>query len=244
MTQRGMTPAQVIALIEHDRRLYKMGFSLKAAEILANELNRIDLNPIDAADQLASLLSENKIIKQEVSGLRTRKAELTEEITIARTELESINKQLDLQKNSAEALKKNIDEANRIYCEEKAQHEQQIQNLQNRQEELKARNKEYSDELESTTEKLDQANTTISKIEEEIGKKRPLATFSNLIEDPKKGLPTAILLETTLAYFQAFSTHLYEHPSAVSNYPQFLGLIEPLRRGLEDEARLAYSKTK
>lgn len=244
LTQRGMTPAQVIGLIEHDRRLYKLGFTLKAAEVLANELMRIDLNPIDAADQLADLLSENRTIKQEVAELRTRKAELAEEITVARTELESINKQLDLQKNMSEALKKNIDEGNKIYYEEKTQHEQQIQNLQHRQEELKARNKEYNDELESTTEKLDQTNKTIAKIEEEIVKKRPLATFSSLIEDPKRGLPTAILLETTLAYIQAFSTYLYEHPTAVSNYPQFIGLIDPLRRGLEDETRLTYSKTK
>jgi chromosome segregation ATPase len=238
LTQRGITIVRLVEFIEQNIQLNKLGFTLDSAALLANELTRIDLNLIEAAVKLADLLSRQMSIEQEVGELQTKKSGLEQELKVKETEREGYNTQLELLKGQVKEITKLRADEERIHIDRQGQLAREIHNLEDKKQQIIAAIQERAEELGSTRKSLGQAAKSLKKMEEEVSKKRPLAVLARIIEEPKNELPAASVLESSLAFVQALCTYLYEHKSAISNYPEFFGLIGPVRRGLEDETRL------
>lgn len=242
LIQRGITINRLVDFIEQSIQLYGLGFTLEAAKILASELARIG-SPIDAAVKLGDLLFRQKTIEQEVGELQTKKSRLEQELKTKETERDGLTTKVELLKGQIKEIERLRDDVERIYHERKGDLAQEIHDLEEKQDKITTKNQECTEELESTKKSLDQAAAALKKMEEEVSTKKPLAVLAGIMEEPKNELPSAIVLESSLAFVQAFCTYLFEHPSTVSNYPLLYGLIGPVRRGLEDETRLVHGKT-
>jgi len=110
MNRYGLTLVRLDLFIEQTIRLEGLGFTLKAAEILASELARRSLDPEKSAITLAKLLSEHGGLEEVVAKLLAERSKLQHEIEAKMVEVDGLMRQKEALLSQLEALKRQVDE--------------------------------------------------------------------------------------------------------------------------------------
>ena len=253
MGHHNLTLHRLDSFIEQNIKLEELGFSPKAAELLASELANQGLDPQKAASTLASLLSQHQELAMTVAQLEQEKTRVQADIESKKTQQEALTRRLETltqQVNSFESLIQNEENIHRSkiaqlveqYASKQKELEAQMRNLETRQKDVAKETKMLKDEGEVVQARLGEAQTTLTKIEEKVAGTRALATLVALMGEPRSPLDPAILLRVSASFIEGLRAHIEANPQFVSNSLGLGRKLEDISKALGMELRLATRK--
>jgi len=244
IAKHNLTPNILEHLISNQLNLQKLGFTTQQAELLAEELAKIGLDPAAASAQMARLLQENRDLEDaknkaeaEFDGLKSNVASVKQELEQLRKLEESYNYRKELLPKEYQALESKL----------QAEHDLKKQNTQAEIEGLEKRAKLLKTEVEdlqSTKAFISIAEDDLETIQQSINRSKPLSTLVSLIENPAALKSVKEVPEVMLAILSGFKNYLGESKQiSFKNKMNPLDAVEDIMKVLVEELPVGTVKT-
>ncbi|MGA3297396.1 MAG: hypothetical protein ABSD41_08090 [Candidatus Bathyarchaeia archaeon] len=244
IAKHNLTPNILEHLISNQLNLQKLGFTTQQAEIFAQELAKIGLDPAAASAQMARLLQENRDLEDaknkaeaEFDGLKSNVASVKQELEQLRKLEESYNYRKELLPKEYQALESKL----------QAEHDLKKQNTQAEIEGLEKRAKLLKTEVEdlqSTKAFISIAEDDLETIQQSINRSKPLSTLVSLIENPAALKSVKEVPEVMLAILSGFKNYLGESKQiSFKNKMNPLDAVEDIMKVLVEELPVGTVKT-
>lgn len=173
LDKHGLTPSKLDGFMEREYRLDELGFTPKAAEILASELSKFGLSSQQASAQLLSLIHEHEDLETAVAKLQGEKLKLTREIEAVKDELEGLRKQKETLQRQVQDLKELLDTQKKLHAQSLKQQEEEALLKKKRietehQRRLQELREKYTQEKESLNKEISTLTAERDKLAKDV----------------------------------------------------------------------------
>ncbi len=232
--------------IKRHKQFQEKGFTLDVATVIANELSRFDMTPVQAAKLLAEILSNYSDVRSAVKDLESTQEKLGKDvdrlntlISSTRDQLYGLNEEKKTLGNTIATytmelsnIRRKIDESRQEYKEQieelkkqsEAEHKKLEDALQKRKNEIEqeisklvAESDSKKRDIETLEQYIDKLGEELNKFEVAIMKNAGIACLVSLMEDPVNAGEQKIVFEALLAVMIGLEAYIKTKWASVQN---------------------------
>lgn len=172
----GVEPSEISDYLRRNARLDDLGFTIEAASRLAERLDEIDSDPVEAAEKLAGRFEESELVERQLSELRDRRERL-------RKKVEDIEETVDALERETASVKEEVDGL-----------EDRRQQLLDREVQLKSKISDREEELEDVVQRINEiaeSEDLVNEINELHARREELEEIIEDLEEERDIKPDA-----------------------------------------------------